>query len=96
VEPFSWRAHAISAEAYLRQGSTEEAVGQAERALELGHGQAAVVQKVLATALARRGDKDRAVSVLQAYLKEHGSDLEARKQLEIFKLFRGRSSPVMA
>jgi len=96
VEPFSWRAHAISAEAYLRQGSTEEAVGQAERALELGHGQAAVVQKVLATALARRGDKDRAVSVLQAYLKERGSDLEARNNWRIFKLFRGRSSPVMA
>ena len=89
VEPFSWRAHAISAEAYLRQGSTEEAVGQAERALELGHGQAAVVQKVLATALARRGDKDRAVSVLQAYLKEHGSDLEARKQLENLQTLPG-------
>src|SRR5467141_1044078 len=89
VEPFSWRAHAISAEAYLRQGSTEEAVGQAERALELGHGQAAVVQKVLATALARRGDKDRAVSVLQAYLKEHGSDLEARKHLEHLQTLPG-------
>src|SRR6267378_83699 len=82
VEPTSWRAHAISAEAYLRQGSTEEAVGQAERALELGNGQIAVVQRVLATALARRGEKDRAVSVLQAYLTEHGADLEARKQLE--------------
>jgi len=82
VEPFSWRAHAISAEAYLRQGSTEEAVGQAERALELGHGQAAEVQRVLATALARRGEKDRAVSALRAYLTEHGTDLEARKQLE--------------
>jgi len=82
VEPFSWRAHAISAEAYLRQGSTEEAVGQAERALALGHGQAADVQRVLATALARRGEKDRAVSALRAYLTEHGTDLEARKQLE--------------
>ena len=82
VEPFSWRAHAISAEAYLRQGSTEEAVGQAERALALGHGQAAEVQRVLATALARRGEKDRAVSALRAYLTEHGTDLEARKQLE--------------
>src|SRR5712664_2970243 len=82
VEPFSWRAHAISAEAYLRQGSTEEAVGQAERALELGREQAASVQRVLATALARRGEKDRAVTVLQEYVTAHGSDVEARKQLE--------------
>jgi len=82
VEPASWRAHAISAEAYLRQGSTEEAVGQAERALELGREQAASVQRVLATALARRGEKDRAVTVLQEYVTAHGSDVEARKQLE--------------
>jgi tetratricopeptide (TPR) repeat protein len=89
VEPSSWRAHAISAEAYLRQGSTEEAVGQAERALELSHGQAAVVQKVLATALARRGEKDRAIRVLQAYLKGHANDVEARKQLENLQALPG-------
>ncbi len=82
AEPSSWRAHAISAEAYLRQGSPVEAVGQAERALELGHGQAAVVRRVLATALARLGEKDQAVSVLQAYLTDHSTDVEARKQLE--------------
>jgi tetratricopeptide (TPR) repeat protein len=89
AEPSSWRAHAISAEAFLRQGWTEEAVGQAERALELSHGQAAVAQKVLAAALARRGEKDRAVSVLQAYLKGHANDVEARKQLENLQALPG-------
>jgi Tfp pilus assembly protein PilF len=89
VEPGSWRAHAVSAEAYLRQGSTEEAVGQAERALELSHGQAVEVQRVLATALAKRGEKDRAVRVLQAYLTAHGNDVEARKQLENLQTLPG-------
>jgi tetratricopeptide (TPR) repeat protein len=81
-EPTSWRAHAINADAYLRQGSADEAVKQAERALELGHAEAAVVQRYLAAALAKQGERDRAVSVLQGYLKDHATDIEAKKQLE--------------
>jgi len=86
AEPTSWRAHAIYAEAYLRQGSTEEAIQQAERALELGHGQAAIVQRYIAAALAKRGEKDKAVSVLQAYVKDNPADASAKKQLENLKL----------
>lgn len=82
TEPTSWRAHAIYADAYLRQGSADEAVKQAERALELGHAEAAVVQRYLAAALAKQGERDRAVSVLQGYLKDHATDTEAKKQLE--------------
>jgi Tfp pilus assembly protein PilF len=82
AEPTSWRAHALTAEAHLRLGSLEECIKQAERALELGHGQAAVVQPVLAVALARKGEKSRATKTLQSYLLERPSDAEARKLLE--------------
>ena len=86
AEPSSWRAHAVYADAYLRQGSPDEAVQQAERALELGHGQAAIVERYLAAALAKRGEKDRAVSVLQNYVKDHPADTDAKKQLENLQL----------
>jgi tetratricopeptide (TPR) repeat protein len=79
VEPSSWRAHAILSNVYLRQGSADAAVKEAERALELGHEQAATVQPVLAGALARKGEKERALTLLQGYLKEHPSDDEAKK-----------------
>jgi tetratricopeptide (TPR) repeat protein len=86
AEPSSWRAHAIYADACLRQGSQDEAVKQAERALELGHGQAAVVQRYLAAALARRGEKNKAIGVLQKYVQEHPADTPAKKQLENLQL----------
>ena len=81
AEPSSWRAHALSAEAYLRQGSPEEAIKEAERALELGHAKADVVQPVLAAALIRHGERDRAATILQAYLQDHPADIDAKKQL---------------
>ena len=79
VEPSSWRAHAILSNVYLRLGSADAAVKEAERAMELGHEQAAAVQPVLAGALARKGEKERALTLLQGYLKEHPSDDEAKK-----------------
>ena len=86
AEPSSWRAHAICADAYLRQGFPDEAVKQAERALELGRGQAAVVQRFLAAALAKRGEKDQAIGVLQTYVQEHPADAAAKKHLESLQL----------
>jgi hypothetical protein len=65
----------------LRQGSTDDAIQHAERALELGHGQAENVQPFLAAALARRGEKDRAIALLQSYVKDHSADIKAAKQL---------------
>jgi tetratricopeptide (TPR) repeat protein len=82
TEPTSWRAHAFLANAELRQDSMDDAIQHAERALELGHSQAESVQPFLAGALARRGDKARAVALLQSYLKDHPADAEAKKQLE--------------
>src|SRR2546429_1332434 len=85
VEPTSWRAHVILANVYLRQGSADAAVKEAERAMELGHEQAAMVQPVLAGALARKGEKEPAVAILQKYLKEHPLDDQAKKLQEGFE-----------
>jgi Tfp pilus assembly protein PilF len=82
AEPTSWRAHAALADAYLRQGHLEKSINEAERALELGHGQAGIVQPLLARALNLRDDRDRAIRVLQAYLRENASDADAAKQLD--------------
>jgi regulator of sirC expression with transglutaminase-like and TPR domain len=93
VEPSSWRAHAILANVYLRLGSADEAVQQAERAMELGHEQAAIVQPVMAGALARKGEKERAISVLQSYLKEHPADAEANKLQELLQKISTAGGP---
>ncbi len=81
AEPTFWRPHAALADAYLRQGLLDESIHQAERALELGHGQAGIVQPLLARALRLRGEQERAIQVLQAYLRENASDAAAVKQL---------------
>ena len=82
VEPFSWRAYALSAHVKLRQADADEAAKDAQRAMELGHEEAAVAQRYLAAALAKRGEKEKAVSVLQTYIKKHREDTEAKTQLE--------------
>src|SRR5208282_2345288 len=85
AEPSSWRAHALLAEAYVLQHQNDEAVKQAERAIELGHERAAIVQPLLARALAARGDRDEATKVLQAYVQAHPADAAASKDLERLK-----------
>jgi tetratricopeptide (TPR) repeat protein len=82
AEPTSWRAHAVLADAYLRLGRLEDSIDQAERALELGHGQAEIVQPLLARALNLHGDREQAIRVLHAYLRENASDAAATRQLE--------------
>jgi tetratricopeptide (TPR) repeat protein len=79
VEPSSWRAHAILSNVYLRQGLADAAVKEGERAMELGHEQASIVQPVLAGALAKKGEKEQALTLLEGYLKEHPSDDDAKK-----------------
>ena len=90
VDPTSWRAHGILADAYFRQGMLDECIQKAERALELGHGQAAVVQPLLARALQLRGYRERAVLVLQSYLEERPEDSAA---LMLFKNLQGSLDP---
>ena len=89
ADPNSWRAHAILADVLLKESQPSEAVKQADRALELGHGQATIVQSLLVRALIEGGNKERAVKVLQEYLRDHPNDAAARKQLDILQ------SPVM-
>jgi tetratricopeptide (TPR) repeat protein len=93
VAPSSWRAHAVYAEAYLRHGSPDEAIQQAERALQLGRGEAVVVKRYLAAALAKRGEKDKAIDVLQRYVEERPADMDAKKQLESLKSFTVQNAP---
>jgi tetratricopeptide (TPR) repeat protein len=82
TDPSSWRAHALLAEALVLQGQRDEAVKQADRAIGLGRERAASVQLILARALAGRGDRERAIDVLQAYLQGHPADAAASKDLE--------------
>jgi tetratricopeptide (TPR) repeat protein len=85
AEPSSWRAHALLAEDFVLQHQNEEAVAQAERAIQLGHDQAAVVQPLLARALAGRGDREQATKVMEAYVQTHPGDVAASKDLETLK-----------
>src|SRR6202030_1489673 len=85
AEPSSWRSHALLCHALLMQGSLDEAIEQAERALELGHGPATIIEPLLATALAGSGDTKRAISVLQGFLKEHPADATAKQQLQVLQ-----------
>jgi tetratricopeptide (TPR) repeat protein len=77
ADPSNWRTHSVLAEAYLRAGSFREAVQHAERALELGKGEASSVPPLLARALLAE-----AAEVLRTYLQDHPGDVAARKQLE--------------
>jgi tetratricopeptide (TPR) repeat protein len=81
IEPNSWRAHALLADADLRLGFSEEAVREAERAIALGQERAAGVRPTLAGALAAQGKADRAIQILESYLREHPADTAAQKQL---------------
>jgi tetratricopeptide (TPR) repeat protein len=85
AEPASWRAHALLAEGFVLQHQNDESVKQAERAIQLGHEQAAVVQPLLARALAARGDRDEATKVMQIYVQAHPADTAASKDLETLK-----------
>jgi len=82
AEPSSWRAQALLAEADYMQSKREDAIKHGERALELGHQRAISLQPFLAGMLAEAGKKERAIQLLQRYLKENPSDDVAAKQLE--------------
>jgi tetratricopeptide (TPR) repeat protein len=81
AEPSSWRAHALSAEAQYMLGNRDEAISQAERALDLGHDRAASLQPFLADLLAERGDRALAIQTLQGYVQTNPSDSAATSRL---------------
>src|SRR5438045_475512 len=82
ADPNSWRAHASLADVFLKEDQPSEAVKEADRAVELGKGQAAMVQPLLARALMESGNKERAERVLKDYIQDHPSDAGARKQMD--------------
>src|SRR5437899_337560 len=86
IEPNSWRAHALLADADLHLGSSSEAVREAERAIGLGHERAAEVLPTLARALAAQGKADRAIQVLESYLREYPANTAAQEQLDSLRL----------
>jgi len=77
IDPSYWKAQALLAQVSFHTGSAAEAVEHAERAIELGHGEAASVSPLLARALVAE-----ATEVLSAYVKDHPADVAAKKQLE--------------
>jgi tetratricopeptide (TPR) repeat protein len=77
ADPSYWRAQAILADVTFRTGSPAEAVEHAQRAIALGHEEAASVSPLLARALVAE-----ATEVLGAYVKDHPADVAAKKQLE--------------
>jgi Tfp pilus assembly protein PilF len=81
-EPSSWRAHMLLAQVDLLGRHNEEAVTEAERALELGHDAASSVQPLLAHALFETGEKERANQILQIYIKAHPKDENAARLFE--------------
>jgi len=85
IEPSSWRAHTLQAQADLLDGKQQDAVKEAERAIELGHERAAPIEPLLAHALYESGEKDRAIQTLQEYLKGHPGDANAAKLLDRFE-----------
>lgn len=85
VAPSSWRAHALLAEDLVLQRKYDDAVKQAELAIQLGHERAAIIQPILARALAARGDREEATKILQAYVDAHPSDAAAGKDLAVLK-----------
>jgi tetratricopeptide (TPR) repeat protein len=82
AEPLSWRAHGMMAQADLSQGHHDDAVKEAERAMELGHEPAASLAPVLAHALYESGEKERAIRTLQEYAAAHPTDQNASILLE--------------
>src|SRR5260370_8965130 len=76
IDTCYWLTQALLAEVSLRTGSPAEAVQHAERAIELGQGEAVSVTPLLARALVAE-----ATEVLSAYLKDHPGDVAAKKQL---------------
>jgi tetratricopeptide (TPR) repeat protein len=77
IDPTYWRTQAVLAEIALRAGSADEAISHAERAMTLGHDEAASVAPLLARALVARASE-----VLRTYLGNYPEDAAAKKQLE--------------
>jgi tetratricopeptide (TPR) repeat protein len=84
AEPTSWRAHGALADAYLRRSLLEESIREAERSLELGHGQADAMLLLLIRAHHLRGDEQQAALAFETYLRNHSNEPSAAKLIASF------------
>ena len=97
VAPNSWRAHSLLANALLRQQSYAEAVTHAERAMELGKGQANSALLILGQALAAEHQNDQAIAALKDYLSGTPPEQQAKAvEKLIVSLKNAPSSPAGA
>jgi len=82
--PASWRSHALLARADQRLGQEhyDDAIHEAEHAIEIGHDQAVSIEPLLIDMLIAQGKKDRAITVLQQYVGQKPDDGAARQLLD--------------
>jgi tetratricopeptide (TPR) repeat protein len=80
LDPNSWRAHWLLAQAYLAQGGeaakadAEKAEGHAQRAMELGKEKGAGAAVTLAYATALTGNRDGARAILERFIHDYPND----------------------
>ncbi len=97
VAPNSWRAHSLLANALLRQHSYAEAVTHAERAMDLGKGQATSSLLILGQALAAERQNRQAIAALKDYLATKPPEQQAQAvEKLIVRLKDSPSAPAAA
>ncbi|MGC2254911.1 MAG: tetratricopeptide repeat protein [Candidatus Acidiferrales bacterium] len=79
LDPSSWKAEWLLADACLRQRDFPQAREHAEDALAAGKGKADRVRLVLAEAVAAMGDRAGALATLDHFLSDHPNDPDALK-----------------
>jgi tetratricopeptide (TPR) repeat protein len=77
----NWKLHSMLAGSYLKQKDFQQARDQAQQALALGGKQASRDELVLGEALAALGQREQAVTALEAFLKEYPQDPNDRAVL---------------
>ena len=96
AEPSSWRYEEQLANAHLRQKDYEKAQAHAEHAIELGKDRAAGAQIFLALALAHRGERPRAIKILQTFLDAQPKDSHAPAASQLIASLQKAESPASA
>jgi tetratricopeptide (TPR) repeat protein len=91
--PSSWRYQERLAEAYLLVGNYEEVQKHAERAIELGKERAAEAQFVLAQALLRTNNSQRALKALDVYIASQPSGARAAEARQMLGTLRPVAQP---
>jgi tetratricopeptide (TPR) repeat protein len=91
--PSSWRYQERLAEAYLLAGTYEEVQKHAERAIELGKDRAVEAQFILAQALLRANDTQRALKALDFYMASQPSGARAAEARQMLATLRPEAQP---